>query len=165
MKEAVLRIFLVACAAVSVSVLSSTAMACDLEGFGENATDSAASEKGLPPLIEKYVFKTCYVCNWEEMELETVKECNHWIGSSSKTMSYTANKSPWVVNAYYQKTSQIASSFNVIVTKGREIWFAELHRSSGTYSILVEERGSFTVEVESSGCKWKVKVGVEPTQP
>jgi hypothetical protein len=90
------------------------------------------------------------------MLLKTVAS---WSGEESKNIRYKATKSPWVINYGATPTSRLASKLSVRVYKKLS---SEIGLSMNDYGeTLVEDTGDFDIKVESSGCKWWVKIGTE----
>jgi hypothetical protein len=103
---------------------------------------------------------------FETMMLETE---DSWEGNAPQTMHFYATQSPWVLNAGYEITSQIESHFNINARLANETDpFATIRHidkywwNSGWVTFVGTTTGDFIIEVDSSGCEWWVKVGVEP---
>lgn len=117
-----------------------------------------------PATFDKYIIPPAGVIgNWKVGNLRTVKQ---WEGTGSKELSYRADKTPWVLNAGYKVTSQISSKFSVYVSKPtqisgvEQILYAQETRD-GISCILVQEKGNFKINIESSGANWWVRIGTE----
>lgn len=113
-------------------------------------------------ILEEYLVKRGMV---ERPVLINMRTVEHWTGKDAKRIKYKADKTPWVVNASYEPTSSIATSFymRVMKTGGRfEVgMFYYSPRNSRLQTVLVEEKGEFTIDIQASGVEWWVKVGVE----
>lgn len=98
----------------------------------------------------------------ERIRLNTVKS---WQGTEMKEIRYNANKSPWVLNAGYKATSKLGSKFDVIIARETEMGFGlEVGYGSvfnGVHSYVVEGAGEFLIGIDTSGCEWWARVGVE----
>jgi len=89
----------------------------------------------------------------------------HWEGNSPREIKFNNTKSPWVINAGYTPTSAISTKFIVTVWKGNigtPVLEDRFGQFAGVSYAVIEETGTFTIQVQSSGCEWWVKVGVEP---
>ena len=92
-----------------------------------------------------------------------LKTVGSWKGSSSYDIHLEIDKSPWVVNANYTRTSQIESSFQVVVQSEEEFKQGSCFANFlDEYHTVFEGTGSYVIRVFASGCEWWVKVGVEP---
>jgi hypothetical protein len=110
----------------------------------------------------------------KNMQLRTIA---NWNGSETTHIRFEADKSPWVVNWRYEKTSEIGSKFGIFViteaayekydvrdipAEGLLAMFAGVAWAPDKYgSIVVPQAGNFVIVVEASGLNWQVKVGVE----
>lgn len=115
-----------------------------------------------------------FIVAGKNMQLRTIA---NWNGSESTHIRFEADKSPWVVNWRYEKTSEIGSKFDIFVitetayekydvrdipAEGLLAMFAGVAWAPDNYgSIVVPQAGSFVIVVEASGLNWQVKVGVE----
>jgi hypothetical protein len=130
----------------------------DAENYADNEGHAGIGEKEL------YLVPTMAASN-QTMTLRTVKS---WTGNRSIKIKYEATQSPWVVNCGYTPTSQIASTFSLFVCKEhgsyrecQATFQATWGPMRGTESVIIQETGDFTIDVEASGCEWWAKVGVE----
>ena len=92
-------------------------------------------------------------------KLVTLKTVASWSGDESKKIKFKASKSPWVINSGARVTSNLGSKFEVRVLKEINSVIGIYENSYG--NTLIEETGEFVIEVESSGCEWWVKIGIE----
>lgn len=94
------------------------------------------------------------------LELRTIA---HWEGQGSKTMRFKATKAPWVINGVYKQTSKmITGTFQLTVYQSGDEYVTIPHEfRSGVQSLIMEDTGTFIIEVDSAGCDWWVRVGVE----
>jgi hypothetical protein len=114
-------------------------------------------------MVETYVFKKGFVGDYQTASLKTIKA---WYGTASQDIRFRADTTPWVVNGGYTSTSQVSSSFSLTVgqatsASGIEMLENTYTTRTGISTILVEEKGTFTIHVKASGVNWWVKVGVE----
>lgn len=129
----------------------------DIEGGSrrEKSEDS-------PVIVEEYLVKKGMV---ERPVLINMRTVEYWTGKDAKRIKYKADKTPWVVNAAYEPTSSISTSFymGVIKNEGRfeTSMFSYSPRNSRLHTVLVEEKGDFIIDIRASGVEWWVKVGVE----
>lgn len=110
----------------------------------------------------------------KNMQLRTIAS---WSGSETNHIQFETDKSPWVLNWGYSKSSEIASKFDIFViteagyrryevgdipAAGILAAFVGLVWAPDEYgSIVVPEAGNFVIVIEASGVNWQVKVGVE----
>ena len=105
-----------------------------------------------------------FIGNWKQGYLFTVKE---WEGKDSKDISFNIDKTPWVLNAGYNRTSQISVRFNIEVLKevpelpGVNVGYMAHITRDGISAVTIEEKGKFTIHVDASGCEWWARVGTE----
>jgi hypothetical protein len=94
-----------------------------------------------------------------------------WQGNTLQDLHFNATKSPWVLNSGYKITSQIESHFQINIRLASETDpFATMRHidwdrfeNTGTgINLIGTTTGEFIIMVDSSGCEWWVKVGVEP---
>jgi hypothetical protein len=103
--------------------------------------------------------------DWKQMDLKTIEV---WEGNESKEFEFSANTTPWVLNAGYVATGNVSASFEAHVWKDLEgypgIRVGPTIRTNpaGISAVTMEELGKFTIEVRASGCNWWVKIGVKP---
>ncbi|MGD0857382.1 MAG: hypothetical protein ABSA18_16540 [Dehalococcoidia bacterium] len=124
----------------------------------------AGQSQASPQFSDQYVLMT--LANPDRyMELRTIA---HWEGSESIKIPFSCDKSPWVMNYGLTPTSNIASHLYIPVCKIQQdkiIRQYALQKSygpfKGVYSIIMEETGSFTLDVDASGCLWWIKIGCE----
>jgi hypothetical protein len=95
--------------------------------------------------------------------IENLYTIANWSGSGNKTMSFTSDETPMVLDFGYTPTSNIESSMDVSYQGGNN---GAVLGSQGWYELLrngtpIEGTGSFNISVISSGCNWWVKIGVE----
>jgi len=114
-------------------------------------------------LDNSYYVPSNGIGDWQTMKLNTIKILN---ANESKTYSFKTDKTPWVLNAGYKQISKISSEFNVYVWDLGDIsglrtgYYTQIHRT-GVQCVLIEKKGTFTIEIKSSGCEWWVKIGAE----
>jgi hypothetical protein len=124
------------------------------------------SRVGRKPRTEDkdtYVFDAGLFDGWKTASLRTVKQ---WNGTDSRDITFTANQTPWILNAGYSTVSQVSGSFGVTVAKPTEFRGVEMLEMTNTTrdgisTVLVEEKGAFTIHVKASGVRWWLKIGVE----
>jgi hypothetical protein len=112
------------------------------------------------PNLEIYLVRP--VMAWSDadryMQLKTVAR---WEGTSSQKMKFTATQVPCVLNYGWKETSAIRSHVTVNAwDKNNMSSIALSYR--GTYSLTIEDAGVYTIDVDSVGAQWWVKIGVEP---
>ena len=94
--------------------------------------------------------------------LTTIKS---WEGSKSKSLDFHADKAPWVMNCGYDITSNLSSNFMIRIERNIALGLGELEfiniHPTGDHTALVNNTGDYTITVESSGCNWWVRIGVE----
>lgn len=106
--------------------------------------------KGKP---QAYVYKAA----GGVMVLDTLGEIE---GEGDMRFVVEASKSPWVLNAHYQRTSKLSCTFDVTILQGGVgpmVWM----NSNGVYWAVGNGKGNWVVAVTSVGCKWHVAVGAE----
>jgi|GEM_PF-392952 len=112
-------------------------------------------------------------------DLKVVQE---WHGTESTVIKYTPEKSPWVINAYYNPTSKLQSSLAVSMVPSKAIGkslegieypkavriidiitvtspFNEVGEHK--YGLLMATYEPMEIKVEASGCEWTIKIGIE----
>jgi len=98
-------------------------------------------------------------------------------GNGSRTEYITMNQSPWIVNYYWSQTSNIGCECSVDIWQGRVGPHDWAYGAGGlgfpnhasktledVYCVKVYKTGDFTIEVKCSGCRWWVKIGIEPNK-
>jgi hypothetical protein len=134
----------------------------DEKYFGQIEIIQQITDDGY--LIESYIVPLGeYGLDTKRMQLKTIKR---WEGNESKELNFKADATPWVVNSGFKVTSSISTKFSMYVVKDAQGFPSELLYMSqptldGLQIVTMEEKGNFKIKVESSGCNWWVKVGVE----
>jgi len=94
-----------------------------------------------------------------------LKTIGSWQGSTSRDLHLKVAKSPWVINSGHKSTSQIESHFYInirLTNSDLPIYpFGTPLENDGSL-VVTAGTGDFIIMVDSSGCEWWVKVGVEP---
>lgn len=134
----------------------------DVEKYVNKSNDTVISR----PKMDIYVIppSSWIVGDWITKDLMTVKK---WEGSDAKEISFYSDKTPWIINASYKTTSNIASRFYITAStptkfEGLERIYSASLSPAGWFAILVDDKGSFKINIDASGCDWWVRVGVEP---
>jgi hypothetical protein len=141
----------------------------------------ASSQTASGNLEAYWVSNVDYAGKW--MMLETV---DSWEGQNeSRDIFFKADEAPWVVNVGCSETSQIQSSFRVMVQTEEQyatstfpfespfyltlfdsedgvVWLDENPTDVIAGRTVCEVTGDCVISVFASGCEWWVKVGVEP---
>ncbi len=109
--------------------------------------------------------------NGKIIPLEVIQS---FTGNNTKIVDFKVDKSPIVVTWEKTVTSNIQSSFDIYwqseVDKGygTDYWTSQLNMgfsfTGDTPHLTLEGTGKYRLKIESSGCTWKVTVGVEQTQ-
>ena len=122
--------------------------------------------------MEKYLIKND---PYSGLTYKTLQTLGKWDGEGDKNIIVNYNKSPWIVNYEYVKTSDILSEISVIVAiksefdrrngytlsdlfQGQWIWGPQ---GVGTMYIIVPKTGDFVISIQSSGMNWTLKTGIE----
>jgi hypothetical protein len=101
--------------------------------------------------------------NGKVIPLQLIKS---FTGDNSKIVDFTADKSPVIVTWGTTATSQIQSKFEwswqseADNTIGTDLWTIYYSLFNTNYKIL-DSSGKYRLRIQSSGCSWWVKVGVE----
>jgi hypothetical protein len=105
------------------------------------------------------------------LELQTLGQ---WNGTGNKAISFSINKSPWVINYDFTTTSNIMSEITVTVCVKSE-WEKRQSYSLGDIMsglwiwadlghqkyILVPQQGEYIINIISTGVNWSIKAGAE----
>jgi hypothetical protein len=105
------------------------------------------------------------------LELQTLGQ---WNGTGNKDISFSINKSPWVINYDFTTTSNIMSEITVTVCVKSE-WEKRQSYSLGDIMsglwiwadlghqkyILVPQQGEYIINIISTGVNWSIKAGAE----
>ena len=92
---------------------------------------------------------------------------HRWQGSESKEIRFTPPKSPWIINAGFKPTSNIASKFDIRVWKEvmPDVRISADDVGAGTiggiYFYIIPDGTEHIIDIDASGGEWWVKVGVE----
>jgi len=106
------------------------------------------------------------------VDLLTMKE---WKGEEDATVTFKADRSPWLLYWETSPVSQLATRFEILIDtdRVRRDWgrLAELAEGwpvssaaaeTGENYAVFHDQGSVTLRVEASGVRWKVMVAREP---
>lgn len=131
--------------------------------------------------VFQYPSKVDYAGRYDILSAD-LKVVQEWHGTESTIIKYTPEKSPWVLNAYYNPTSKIQSSLFVSMVPSKAIGkslegieypksvrlidiititspFNEVGKYK--YGLLMATYEPMEIKVEASGCEWTIKIGVE----
>jgi hypothetical protein len=97
------------------------------------------------------------------IQLTTIKR---WQGTESTEILYKVEKTPCVINGWYESNSQIKTVFSMNIgypskTNGVEAFYFTYMSPSGVLATTVEEKETITIHIKASGVKWWVKLGIE----
>lgn len=81
-----------------------------------------------------------------------------WTGTESRNMTFRPSKSPWVWNASYVATSNIAVTCDVSVWQ-QVASGIQLQVNTNGGNTVSEANGAYIIKVQASGCRWTVRVG------
>jgi len=112
-------------------------------------------EKPEEQPTESYVVREKYGRGSYNMDLKTVE---YWEGEDSREIRFQATKSPLVINYGYIQTSELRATF-IIEIQGGIYQFTSMWGSIN--GAVLEGTGEYVIKVQSSGCKWWIKIGVE----
>jgi uncharacterized protein (TIGR03066 family) len=160
----------------SLITCTTTSAPTSSQNGSENPSISTSSP-GESNVAETPTYSELYYCGEPFSEecfitLNTVKSLS---GNGPRIEYITMNQSPWIVNYYWSQISNIGYECSVNIWQGR-VGPHDLAYSAGSlgfpnhasktlediYCVKVYKTGDFTIQVEASGCKWWVKIGVEP---
>lgn len=149
-------------------LLLSLVMACGLAtGCAVPTSSQTASEN-----LEAYEIYQNPNDIWNPPQFETMmlETKGSWEGNASQIIHFNATKSPWVLNSDCRVTSQIESHFNINAWLAGDTdvfatirYVSNYYNNNGCIRFVGTGTGDFIIAVDSSGCEWWVKVGVEPT--
>ena len=133
---------------------------------GVSTTSAASQSPSSPPSPNRAVLQldNYLIGGGLEIRSMNLRTDKSWTGSSSQDLKYTPPKTPWVINAGYTVTSKISSKFVVTVSNAKYnlIFGPQLSPiNDKVWGITMEELGNFIIDVQSSGCDWWIKIGVE----
>jgi hypothetical protein len=146
---------------LSLVVVCSLAIGCGVPSSSQTASDN----------LEAYEIYSNPNDIWNPPQFETMmlETKGSWEGNAPQTIHFYATQSPWVLNARYEITSQIESHFNINARLASETDpFAAIRHidkywwNSGWVTFVGTTTGDFIIAVDSSGCEWQVRIGVEP---
>lgn len=111
------------------------------------------------PLLESYLVRNRMEPADKIMTLKTI---GFWKGSESEQIIFEVDKSPAVINLGYTETSQISSSFRLLLRSSSEAKAGMPGYWSVYNGYRLEETGEYDIQVKASGVDWWIKIGVEP---
>jgi len=93
------------------------------------------------------------------MQLKTIAS---WQGTSSKKWKFNFTKVPAIINYGWKETSNISSSVDVNAwDKNNRSPMSQVDNAHGIWMLEIDEVGERTIDVQSVGAEWWVKIGVE----
>ena len=117
-----------------------------------------------------------YVVPNEHLQTSTkrLRTIARWTGTESRVISFSIEKSPWVINGIYDVVSSLGHNFEYLIFTEDEysvpedalwkMWEHELlmpTRFVAGDHYLVKQSGKFVICVYASGVEWELRVGVE----
>lgn len=112
------------------------------------------------PNTETYVIR-CEMASGRPvyMQLKTIAS---WQGTSSQTKDFTVTQVPCIINYGWQATSQISSSVNVNAWDSHNMSpYPSSCWGISTKTMELDKEGKYTIEINSVGAQWWLKIGVE----
>ena len=122
-------------------------------------TSALSTTPSPTPSTEIYLVKTGMLWNENDryMQLKTIAS---WQGTSSKKWKFNFTKVPCIINYGWKETSNISSRVDVNAWDKNNI-SPMAGEYNGIWKLEIDEVGERTIDVQSVGAKWWVKIGVE----
>lgn len=109
--------------------------------------------------IEPYLVHNPMEPTDKTMMLKTI---GFWKGNESRQIVFEVDKSPSVINLGYTKTSQISTSFRLLLRSSSEAKAGMPGYWVAYNGYILYETGEYDIQVKASGVEWWIKIGVEP---
>ncbi|MDP2743766.1 MAG: hypothetical protein Q8P00_01700, partial [Dehalococcoidia bacterium] len=126
-----------------------------------------------PSPTEDYLVSTNGYPFYKEIRLKTLTTKG---GSGDYVWKVTVNQSPWVLSYGVDRSSALASSFNIIVAIESEYnqhggytlgdlligdWIWSTYGVGYPNTLVIPKSGKFIVKIVASGINWQLRIGVE----
>ncbi len=115
--------------------------------------------------LDRYFYLKGNIGGRSEVQWVELKTIGQWESDRSRKISFRTAKAPWILNAGFNVTSKLSSSYELILHKKTDIegvtMIIPIRDLGQELTAVIDDTGDFIIDVQVSGMKWWVRVGIE----